>query len=691
MAELRRSTRLRTKLNRMDKKVTINQRPNLNLPPPSANVPTPAVTSTVVKSEPNQVMFNSLTELLLPDNRTNPYYFNSDLNKSKTLTQEPFNLPKVTETDVTSYLPSDLTVPPMSILDTNINLGDNFNMIENKPFVKKEVKSESKPEPLYTVTSNSGNPIIQKLPRSRRRTGSGIGSLSRMPKSSATKTEKPETSKPAERPKKYERTNYSVHKKSKMINTYGKTKGLNAFKKTTQVTGSLSERLKLIDTTPTGEDPYQLGEADLREQSPIPKLMLQKSNRNRRCTETSTRRIYDPAIPETSNKPDNKVNTDRFSSTNTFHDTKIKKDETKTVIVEEPDLDIVKTEPEIDWRTYASTKAGNETSLCDFSYGENPNNIHIPSIDSMEFQDLFAPDASLNLDNLTAADFGITDKPPADKTKKRVGRTPSVMTPTIPFEEPLAPITPVLPVVNAAPDVPIEMPTNKRGGESKRGRKRAFSATGVTKGVKRDAHPKPSVPKPKPVRGKTTPRGKKSPVPGKTTKKSYHSLMGDPDISWYLGLDPDVKPEDVDEPRAKKAATVEVPRWREKPYTSCYTLEGTENLDDKVFEKRHQKLEAEERRQLRWHMRRIREQRHVERLRQRQRDWCGNSSFSQQPSVYTIWPQPQRDARFIEITDMLPVMAFGEILPDLPESDFKLPWIRSSRCLKRSKRSKTLH
>lgn len=43
-------------------------------------------------------MFNSLTELLLPDNRTNPYYFNSDLNKSKTLTQEPFNLPKVTET-----------------------------------------------------------------------------------------------------------------------------------------------------------------------------------------------------------------------------------------------------------------------------------------------------------------------------------------------------------------------------------------------------------------------------------------------------------------------------------------------------------------------------------------------------------------------------------------------------------------
>lgn len=64
-------------------------------------------------------------------------------------------------------------------------------------------------------------------------------------------------------------------------------------------------------------------------------------------------------------------------------------------------------------------------------------------------------------------------------------------------------------------------------------------------------------------------------------------------------------------------------------------------------------------------MRRIREQRHVERLRLRQRDpWYNNSHY--QPSVYTIWPQPQRDVRMIEITDTIPVMAFGENLPDIP-------------------------
>lgn len=49
----------------------------------------------------------------------------------------------------------------------------------------------------------------------------------------------------------------------------------------------------------------------------------------------------------------------------------------------------------------------------------------------------------------------------------------------------------------------------------------------------------------------------------------------------------------------------------------------------------------------------------------RQRDpWYNHSHY--QPSVYTIWPQPQRDVRMIEITDTLPVMAFGEDLPNIP-------------------------
>ena len=108
---------------------------------------------------------------------------------------------------------------------------------------------------------------------------------------------------------------FSVNKKSKMINTYGKSKTSTIPKKTPIYTGSLSDRLQLIDTTPTGEDPYQLGEADMREQSPIPKLMLQKSNHGRMkiCSDLMgdstlpSRRIYDAPATETSTKMPNKI------------------------------------------------------------------------------------------------------------------------------------------------------------------------------------------------------------------------------------------------------------------------------------------------------------------------------------------------------------------------------------------------
>lgn len=41
------------------------------------------------------------------------------------------------------------------------------------------------------------------------------------------------------------------------------------------------------------------------------------------------------------------------------------------------------------------------------------------------------------------------------------------------------------------------------------------------------------------------------------TRAPYHTLVGDPDLSWYFGLDPDVKMEDIDQGDCK-ASTVEV-------------------------------------------------------------------------------------------------------------------------------------
>lgn len=51
---------------------------------------------------------------------------------------------------------------------------------------------------------------------------------------------------------------------------------------------------------------------------------------------------------------------------------------------------------------------------------------------------------------------------------------------------------------------------------------------------------------------------------------------------------------------AAASTSLEVPRWRVKVYTSCYTMEGTENLDDDVFNKRHSRLENDERRRKRY-------------------------------------------------------------------------------------------
>lgn len=56
-------------------------------------------------------------------------------------------------------------------------------------------------------------------------------------------------------------------------------------------------------------------------------------------------------------------------------------------------------------------------------------------------------------------------------------------------------------------------------------------------------------------------RGKKSPVPGMMTNKAYPTLVGDPDLSWYFGLDPELKIDDLDLPTQNQASTVEVNVW----------------------------------------------------------------------------------------------------------------------------------
>ena len=149
--------------------------------------------------------------------------------------------------------------------------------------------------------------------------------------------------------------------------------------------------------------------------------------------------------------------------------------------------------------------------------------------------------------------------------------------------------------------------------------------------------------------------------------------------------------------------SIEIPSWRIHPISSCYSLEGTENLNDEVFNRRHAKFEIDEKRRKRWDMQRLREQRLNERLRSGR--YYGGTTFqttfpSSQTTVHSnlskalqptndasqqsngqtnsFYPEP-KDIQFIEVSDTLPVVAFGHPIPLLPEAKFSLPWLPTSK------------
>ncbi|CAG2169137.1 unnamed protein product [Oppiella nova] len=127
---------------------------------------------------------------------------------------------------------------------------------------------------------------------------------------------------------------------------------------------------------------------------------------------------------------------------------------------------------------------------------------------------------------------------------------------------------------------------------------------------------------------------------------------------------------------------IEVPNWRLHPVSSCYSLEGTENLDDEVFNRRHQKLENDERRRKRWDIQRLREQRHNERLRtgryySQSLGNCVNekpTDLKKQSSEFTSFYPEITSLHSLEVTDKLPIIAFGHPIPKLPTKYFSLPW-----------------
>lgn len=124
-----------------------------------------------------------------------------------------------------------------------------------------------------------------------------------------------------------------------------------------------------------------------------------------------------------------------------------------------------------------------------------------------------------------------------------------------------------------------------------------------------------------------------------------------------------------------EAPNLEIPKWTEHEICVSYCNEGTEDLRDDVFLKRHAKLEIDEKRRKKWDVQQIREQRRIEKLKRRHcKDELQNSA--EQQTLQSFYPSPDAIQTICYVNE-IPVLAFGEIIPKLQANEFNLPWLNN--------------
>jgi hypothetical protein len=138
--------------------------------------------------------------------------------------------------------------------------------------------------------------------------------------------------------------------------------------------------------------------------------------------------------------------------------------------------------------------------------------------------------------------------------------------------------------------------------------------------------------------------------------------------------------EDEDVPKNFDEINLEVPRWTVVSTSPRRSEEksATEDISDEAIQKRHAKFEVDERRRKKWDAQRIREQKNIERLRKRhlkeEYPELVQPTIKIPKTITSFFPNPE-SIKFIQISDDLPVSAFGEQIPKLQPKDFCLPWL----------------
>lgn len=147
---------------------------------------------------------------------------------------------------------------------------------------------------------------------------------------------------------------------------------------------------------------------------------------------------------------------------------------------------------------------------------------------------------------------------------------------------------------------------------------------------------------------------------------------------------------------------VPVPPWRiinQKPIevSEEINLEGLEDTSDAAYDKRHSKPEQEEKRRKRWDLQQARQQRQhemlVQKYMERQKDKLqGNPGDFLSPSnqskqsinsssnntVDTLIKESD-SVYAVEVTEIVPVCAFGYPLPSLVQRELELPWFNIAK------------
>ncbi|XP_076326181.1 male-specific lethal 1 isoform X1 [Tachypleus tridentatus] len=126
---------------------------------------------------------------------------------------------------------------------------------------------------------------------------------------------------------------------------------------------------------------------------------------------------------------------------------------------------------------------------------------------------------------------------------------------------------------------------------------------------------------------------------------------------------------------------INVPKWKYHPLPSAYQMEGTEDIEDETFNKRHYKLEQDEKRRKKWDIQRIREMRMTEKLRKRYEEKKEAKKLKRNAEIKSFYPEP-KDVQYIELCEKVPVVVFGKPVPSFKASEFSLPWLNNKEAPK---------